>query len=285
MQAPAVVEIPLSMRVLRQHDQKILLLDCELDGAHRERSVHLQTSSGKPPAEPLTGNAELLIHADSETRQADGEVGRAILPRVSQSLLLRGRRSRSGGGLSPRRGLLPRRSAARPEGADRGEQRELDRLWKELDFVTQSVETLLRGFVWFERAERHVLHDKRFDFLRSEDPLLVEEELLSKFERLYLEKLGVKLVDDAIEPQQPSPQFDLIHGFFEQVRAGLAEYQQTLARAEEPALADLERLAERAYCRPLRPTRPESLRSALPASCANRDRASRRRCAARSRRC
>src|SRR4029079_7689013 len=93
------------------------------------------------------------------------------------------------------------------------ERKVLDRLWKELHFVTQSVETLLRGFVWFERAERHVLHDKRFDFLRSEDPQLVEEELLSKFERLYLEKLGVKLMEGKIEPQKASPQFDLIHGF------------------------------------------------------------------------
>ena len=54
-----------------------------------------------------------------------------------------------------------------------------------LDFVTQSYETLLRGFVWFERSERHILTDKRFDFLREDDPLLVEEALLSKFERIY----------------------------------------------------------------------------------------------------
>ena len=44
----------------------------------------------------------------------------------------------------------------------------------------------------------------------------------------------------------------MIHGFFQEVRAGLAEYKQTLAKAEEPALADLERLAQRAYSRPLR---------------------------------
>jgi hypothetical protein len=52
----------------------------------------------------------------------------------------------------------------------------------------------------------------------------------------------------------------LIHGFFQQVRAGLAEYKQTLVKAEEPALADLERLAQRAYCRPLRPEETKALR-------------------------
>ena len=114
------------------------------------------------------------------------------------------------------------------------ERRELDRLWKELDFVTQSVEKLFRGFVWFERTERHVLHDKRFAFIRPESPELVTDEVLAKFERLYLEKLGVNLMDDAIAPQKPSPQFDMIHGFFQQVRAGLAEYKQTLDKAGAP---------------------------------------------------
>ena len=70
------------------------------------------------------------------------------------------------------------------------EAEQLNRLWRELDFVTQSTETLLRGFVWFERSERHVLHDKRFDFLRAEDPGLVQAGLLGRFERLYLDKIG-----------------------------------------------------------------------------------------------
>ena len=52
----------------------------------------------------------------------------------------------------------------------------------------------------------------------------------------------------------------MIHGFFEEVRTGLTEYKQTLAKAEEPALADLERLAQRAYSRPLRPEEVKSLR-------------------------
>src|SRR5262249_55665230 len=115
------------------------------------------------------------------------------------------------------------------------ERTELDRLWKELDFVTQRTETLLRGFVWFERAERHLIQDKRFDYLRSDDPLLVEEELLAKFERMYLEKLGVKLVAVELKPEKPNSQFDLIHNFFQQVRQGLAEYKQTLLRVESTA--------------------------------------------------
>ena len=140
------------------------------------------------------------------------------------------------------------------------QRNELDRLWKEHEFVTQSTETLLRGFVWFERAERRILADKQFDFLRADDPLLVEEELLGKFERTYMEKLGVKLIDGEFKPVNANPQFDLIHGFFQQIRTGLAEYKQTMLRAEKPALDELEKLAQRAYGRPLRSEEASSLR-------------------------
>jgi hypothetical protein len=84
---------------------------------------------------------------------------------------------------------------------------------------------------------------------------------MAKFERHYLEKLGVTLAPDAMQPEKPSPQFDLIHGFFERVRAGLTDYDRTRQQAEAPALRDVERLAERAYCRPLRADESQALRA------------------------
>ena len=72
-----------------------------------------------------------------------------------------------------------------------------------------------------------MIQDKRFDYLRlsGRSVAFVEEDLLSKFERMYLEKLGVKLAAGELKPEKPNPQFDLIHGFFQQARQGLAEYQ------------------------------------------------------------
>jgi hypothetical protein len=131
------------------------------------------------------------------------------------------------------------------------EKNELNRLWNELNFVTQSTETLLRGFVWFERSEREVLHDQRFDWLRSEDPELVQEEYLIRFEKLYLDRLGVKRLGDSLEPMDPDPKFDMIHSFFESIRQGLDQYKTELAIAEQRGREDLWRLAERAYRRPL----------------------------------
>ena len=62
--------------------------------------------------------------------------------------------------------------------------------------------------------------------------------------------MGVKLIDGEMKPEKS---FDLIHGFFQRVRAGLAVRKETLERAEQLALVDIEKLAARAYCRPLRP--------------------------------
>ena len=261
VQAPITVEIPLSAGAVAALQGKQLLVECELDGKSTpESAVEVQGAVGTRPAAKFGANVELLLQPESKLAKdltASGERFCAAFPNRFYYV-------------DANRGLAAGFHLV--EGVFRDDQplvnkvltdaecRELDRLWKELDFVTNRTETLLRGFVWFERSERHVLYDKRFDFLRSEDPDLVEEKKLSKFERLYLERLGVKLLDDEIKPQKPSPQFDMIHGFFQEVRAGLAEYKQTLAKAEEPALADLERLAQRAYSRPLRAEEAKGLR-------------------------
>ena len=56
------------------------------------------------------------------------------------------------------------------------EKQELDRLWDELYFGTNIWEKMLRGFVFFERAERNFLKHPDFDSFKEEDPELVKEE-------------------------------------------------------------------------------------------------------------
>ncbi len=259
--APIVVEIPLSAAAVTALQGKQLLVECELDAKSTpESAVEVQGAVGTRPGPRGEGKAELLLHPESKLAKnltASGERFCAAFP--NRFFYVDANRGLAAG-FHLVEGVFRDDQPLVNKVLTEAECKELDRLWKELDLVTNRTETLLRGFVWFERSERHVLYDKRFDFLRSEDPDLVEEKKLAKFERLYLEKLGVKLLDGEIKPQQASPQFDMIHGFFQEVRAGLAEYKQTLAKAEEPALADLERLAQRAYSRPLRAEETKSLR-------------------------
>ncbi len=125
----------------------------------------------------------------------------------------------------------------------------LDDLWTELEFINTSAETLLRGFVWFERSEREVLHDKRFEFLRAEDPALIREEILGRFETLYLQKLGLQR--DPATGDGRDDRARIVLRFFADVRRGLQLQQERLAASEPRAIADLMLLADKAWRRPL----------------------------------
>ena len=85
--------------------------------------------------------------------------------------------------------------------------------------------------------------------------------MLARFERVYLEKMGVKLAENAISPEQPDAKFDMIHGFFEQIRAGLKRRRELLAASEQAGLRDLEELMRRAYRRTPDKREVESIRS------------------------
>lgn len=261
IQAPATLEITLSPSAVEAVREKQLLIECELDTkASPESAVYVQHAIGKLPDERVGANVELLLRPDSQLASGLAASNDRFCQAFPNRFYYVDANRGLAAGFHLVEGFFRDDQPLVEKVLSEAERKELDRLWNELDFVTESVETLLRGFVWFERAERHVLHDKRFDFLRSEDPLLVEEELLAKFERHYLEKMGVKLVEGTIEPEKPSSQFDLIHGFFQQTRAGLAKHNETLKQVEPVALNDLEQLAQRAYCRALRPEEAKSLR-------------------------
>lgn len=261
VQAPGVLEIPLSAAAVAALQGKQLLIECELDGDRSTKAAfHLLSATGKRPESTFGTGVALLVQPESQLAKDIAASGEKFCNTFPNRFFYVDADRNLAAGFHLVEGFFRDDRPLMEKVLSEAERNELDRLWKELDFVTQSVETLLRGFVWFERAERHVLTDKRFDFLRSDDPLLVEEELLSKFERIYLEKLGVKLIDGQLKPEKPNPQFNLVHGFFQQVRAGLAEYKQTLQRVEATSLTDLERLAQRAYGRPLRPDETTALR-------------------------
>ncbi len=262
VQAPAVLEIPLKPAAVAALQGKQLLIECELDGkSSPQAAFHLQPATGKRPDATFGTGVELLIRPESQLAKDLAASGARFCNAFPNRFFYVNDSRGLAAGFHLVEGFFRDDQPLVEKVLTKAERSELDRLWKELDFVTQSVETLLRGFVWFERAERHTLTDKKFDYLQADDPLLLEDKLFSKFERMYLERLGVKLVDGELKPATANPQFDMIHGFFLQVRAGLTDYSQTLQRAEEPALKDLERLAERAYCRPLRAEETTKLRT------------------------
>ena len=52
---------------------------------------------------------------------------------------------------------------------DESGRREIDELWRELDFVSNAPARQLAGFVWFERTDSDFMLSKEFNHLRAED--------------------------------------------------------------------------------------------------------------------
>jgi len=144
------------------------------------------------------------------------------------------------------------------------ENHELDRLWRELYFVTGIWEKMLRGFVFFERSERNFLKHRDFDEFKEEDPDLVKDETLARFKDVYLRRSNVKLTDPELAKHP-------ISVFFDEVRTGLKGHAETLKRAESGYLKDLLAFAERAYRRPLTDAERLKFETFYTSVCADKD--------------
>jgi hypothetical protein len=263
IEAPALIEISLERDAQEAADNRHVLAECVLDKEHsRGSGVLLQATTNRLPGNKYSDQTKLLIDSGSDSVSDHLESAQQFCNAFPNRFFYVDQSRGLAAGFHLVEGFF-RDDQPLVQKVLTGEERvELDLLWEEINFVTQSVETLIRGFVWFERSERHVLHDKRFDFLRAEDPGLVEDELLYKFERVYMDRLGVKLVEDELKPANPDDdKFILIHGFFDQIRGGLAHQRELLKSAESQAFADLERFAARAWRRPLGGKDRDSLKS------------------------
>lgn len=149
------------------------------------------------------------------------------------------------------------------------ENRELDRLWDELHFVTGVTEKMLRGFVFFERSERNFMKHPDFDSIKEEDPELTSDETLSRFEMIYLKRSGAKVeqVSNLLEALKNGQVGNLpheiathpVHTFFEQFRQGLKRRAAQWQAAVPAYQQRLMQFAQAAYRRPLTPAEQQKL--------------------------
>ena len=262
VQTPATIEIPISVEMQKQLNGKHLLLPIQLDDKHsKDGSVLVRYSVRQSPTSKFGNNVQHLIHGDGKAADQLSEAANVFCKTFPNRFFYVDNGRGLAAGFHLVEGFFRDDQPLVEKVLSEHEIAELDGLWQELDFVTQSAETLIRGFVWFERSEREVLHDERFDFLRPEDPDLVNNSLLNKFEKLYLDKMGVKRREDTLEPAEPSQRYDMIHGFFERIRDGLRRQNELLDRAETLALGDLEQITSTAFRRPLAEAEKRILRA------------------------
>ena len=269
VKTPAVVQIPFTPEMHVELQGKHLLLQCQLDAsASRDQSVFVQFGNGKPLEDGFDPGSVHLIYPGGQAARTLSESVKPFCQAFPNRFFYVDQQRGLAAGFHLVEGFFRDDKPLVEKVLTDAEVEELNQLWNELDFVTNRTETLLRGFVWFERSERHVLHGREWDYLRSADPALVTDEMLERFELQYLEKLGtpakpgtIDVQRRAIEPKNPSSRFDMVHGFFNDIRAGLARQQQVLEAAEPKGLRDVMAFANRAYKRSLTESELQSYQS------------------------
>ena len=127
---------------------------------------------------------------------------------------------------------------------DEAGRRELDRLWREFDFITGAPMRQYSSYLWYERAETGFLRgDEAFNFVRAEDKDAASEAKMGRFAEVYLAKarrLGASDVAiRAIEDQ------------FRIIGEAIRRVEKERREAEPRHVEALQRFAERAYRRPL----------------------------------
>jgi mono/diheme cytochrome c family protein len=122
-------------------------------------------------------------------------------------------------------------------------RRELDRLWREFDFITGAPMRQYSSFLWFERAETSYLRDNIFDFVRAEDKDASSDAKMRRLAEIYLDK--------ARRLKASATALQAIEDHFKIISAAIRRVEQDRLAAEPSHIQALQNFAERAYRRPL----------------------------------
>lgn len=124
------------------------------------------------------------------------------------------------------------------------QQQELDALWRDLNFVTQSPIRQYKDFLFFERAEPpRFAGGPEFDFARPENKDVTSSDKLQQMHDVCLQKARKQGASEVAQ--------GAISSYFRSMDAEIRWIEQAQQKAEPVHLHALLRLAERAWRRPL----------------------------------
>ena len=134
---------------------------------------------------------------------------------------------------------------------DEAGQHQLDRLWREFDFLSSVPQRMHSSFVWFERTDSPFMGDAEFDAFRPENKAIMEQDKVKALGEIYLAK--------AIKTGTGEAAQQAIKEHFILVAANIHRVEADLIAAEPSHLKALAEFAERAYRRPLTAAEREQL--------------------------
>jgi len=124
------------------------------------------------------------------------------------------------------------------------EKAQLDKMWRELYFVTDVLVRQFQDYIYFERAEgREIITEAEFDFARGEDRSIVSRESMEKFAELYVAAVRKRDLDEQAVAE--------IAQYFVDLSKRIRAYEQARVEAEPIHLRALLKFAAKAWRRPL----------------------------------
>jgi len=132
------------------------------------------------------------------------------------------------------------------------EQRELDMLWQDLDFVASAPMRQYVGFLWFERTDSRYMRDPQFDFARPEDKAAMSDAMIRKLSDEYLQK--------AIKSGGDETGFQAIKEFFSEINDQIRWVESARLTAEQSHIDAVIEFASRAYRRRLTESEHDELK-------------------------
>lgn len=135
---------------------------------------------------------------------------------------------------------------------DDAENKELNKLWRELELIALTPIRQYAGFIWFERAESSFIREPQFHFVRAEDKDANSEEKIRRFGEVFLEK---------IKSGKPSTQLiEAVEYHFADMNRQIRGLEKELLENEPKQLDALLQFASRAFRRSLTQEEEKSLR-------------------------
>jgi hypothetical protein len=126
---------------------------------------------------------------------------------------------------------------------DADQERTLDRLWEEFDFITGAPLRQYTSFVWFERTDSRYMRDPEFDPFRAEDKDVTSAAKIAGLAELYLAKARRNGASDVT--------LAAIADHFTIISASIRRVEEGRKAAEPKHVEALQGLTQRAYRRPL----------------------------------
>jgi mono/diheme cytochrome c family protein len=130
---------------------------------------------------------------------------------------------------------------------DGRQRRELDELWRALDFITLAPMRQHADFLFYERGESRTMRGPAFDFVRAADKDATSPALLRRLATTYLAQARENLRTGGGDPRG----IPALETFFTNVMASIGRVQRDRVAAEPAHLQALLTFAARAYRRPL----------------------------------